>query len=295
MANFARSPRTFGDRRSGFFVLRSSSSARRRRTFAVPRRREATRARRNGRTATSHLSRERRTMNVDVRPLPKLRVRVPELPEVESVRRRLEPVMAGARFDDVVARRPDLRMPFPRNFGSRLTGQTVLALTRRAKYLLAELSSHETLLMHLGMSGSFRVGRRWRRRRCHAGRHDHVVFHMSSGAIVTFNDPRRFGFMDLVPAGQLAQSSRPQWRSGPSRCQRRSTPGRWRGRAGERRLAQGRRCWINASSPVSATSTSSKRCTVPGCRRTGRRRRSPPRPACRVRRRIAWRRPSNRC
>jgi formamidopyrimidine-DNA glycosylase len=94
-------------------------------------------------------------------------------------------------------------MPFPSDFGGRLTGQTVLALTRRAKYLLAGLSSHETLLMHLGMSGSFRIsqdadggGR---------GRHDHVVFHMSSGAVVTFNDPRRFGFMDLVPAGQLSR------------------------------------------------------------------------------------------
>jgi formamidopyrimidine-DNA glycosylase len=134
---------------------------------------------------------------------------LPELPEVESVRRRLEPVMAGARFDAVVARRPDLRIPFPRSFSLRLTGQTVLALTRRGKYLLAELSSHETLLMHLGMSGSFDItldddGRHTGRVPVGPGRHDHVVFHMSSGAIVTFNDPRRFGFMDLVRAGQLA-------------------------------------------------------------------------------------------
>jgi formamidopyrimidine-DNA glycosylase len=139
---------------------------------------------------------------------------LPELPEVESVRRRLDPVMTGARFEHVVARRPDLRIPFPKNFSRRLTGQTVRALTRRAKYLLAELSSDETLLMHLGMSGSFRVdpagagdaadGRAGDRVQVGGGRHDHVVFQMSSGTIVTFNDPRRFGFMDLVPAGQLA-------------------------------------------------------------------------------------------
>jgi formamidopyrimidine-DNA glycosylase len=119
--------------------------------------------------------------------------------------------MAGARFEHVVAHRPDLRVPFPRNFSARLTGQTVRALSRRAKYLLADLSSDETLLMHLGMSGSFRVSvvddgddRSDDRVQIGGGRHDHVVFQMSSGAIVTFNDPRRFGFMDLVPAGQLA-------------------------------------------------------------------------------------------
>jgi formamidopyrimidine-DNA glycosylase len=134
---------------------------------------------------------------------------VPELPEVESVRRRLEPIMARARFDGVVVRRPDLRVPFPPQFAARLTGQTVLALDRRAKYLVAPLSSGETLLMHLGMSGSFEVepdGGEGGRRSEHApGRHDHVVFHMSSGAAVIFNDPRRFGFMDLVPAGQLVR------------------------------------------------------------------------------------------
>jgi formamidopyrimidine-DNA glycosylase len=119
--------------------------------------------------------------------------------------------MTGARFDDVAVGRPDLRIPFPRHFAARLIGQTVLSLTRRAKYLLGELSSHETLLMHLGMSGSFRVSSGGSGgddgdapSPIGAGRHDHVIFRMSSGAIVTFNDPRRFGFMDLVPAGQLA-------------------------------------------------------------------------------------------
>jgi formamidopyrimidine-DNA glycosylase len=136
---------------------------------------------------------------------------MPELPEVEAVRRQLRPVMQGARFERVLARRPDLRIPFPIDFAVRLTGQTVRALTRRAKYLLAELSSGETLVMHLGMSGSFRVQRGGRRatpgafhhERTAADAHDHVVFEMSSGATVVFNDPRRFGFMKIVGAGGL--------------------------------------------------------------------------------------------
>jgi len=118
--------------------------------------------------------------------------------------------MRRARFVRVVVRRADLRIPLPKTFSARLTGLTVLAVRRRAKYLLAELSSDETLVMHLGMSGSFRADLDGNAGRSGAGmaekprRHDHVVFHMSSGAIVTFNDPRRFGFMDLVPPGQLA-------------------------------------------------------------------------------------------
>jgi formamidopyrimidine-DNA glycosylase len=132
---------------------------------------------------------------------------LPELPEVESVRRRLQPVMQGARFERVVLRRPDLRIPFPARFIARLEGRTVVALNRRAKYLLAQLSSGETLLMHLGMSGSFHIdvnhGDKAFGVSEEAGRHDHVIFRMSSGATITFNDPRRFGFMDLVAAGQL--------------------------------------------------------------------------------------------
>jgi formamidopyrimidine-DNA glycosylase len=137
---------------------------------------------------------------------------MPELPEVETVRRGLAPVMEGARFAKVEVRRPDLRWPFPRDFAARLHGQAVSGLGRRAKYLLADLSSGEVLLMHLGMSGSFRVAKNGGERaigefhhpRSEALAHDHVVFHMSSGAIVTFNDPRRFGFMKLVPRAQLA-------------------------------------------------------------------------------------------
>lgn len=131
---------------------------------------------------------------------------MPELPEVETVRRGLVPAMEGARFVRVERRRPDLRWPFPKNFVARLEGKTVTGLGRRAKYLLADLSSGEVLIMHLGMSGSFRVAQDdtdtvqgdFHYERSKNAAHDHVVFHMSSGARVTFNDPRRFGFMKLV-------------------------------------------------------------------------------------------------
>ena len=111
--------------------------------------------------------------------------------------------MARAHINSVEVRRPDLRQPFPRRFAQRLTGQRVVALTRRAKYLLAALSSGETLLMHLGMSGSFRTERDSQAGRPAKGAieqspHDHVVFHMSTGRRVVFNDPRRFGLMDLI-------------------------------------------------------------------------------------------------
>jgi formamidopyrimidine-DNA glycosylase len=127
---------------------------------------------------------------------------MPELPEVEAERLRLEPVMAGQRFQRVTVRRPDLRAPFPPKFSLRLTGETALAVDRRAKYLLVPLSSGETLVMHLGMSGSFNVRRDGRE--APADPHDHVVFHMSSGADVIFNDPRRFGFMGLFSTEALA-------------------------------------------------------------------------------------------
>jgi formamidopyrimidine-DNA glycosylase len=136
---------------------------------------------------------------------------MPELPEVETVRRGLEPVMDGARFNKVELRRRDLRWPLPKDFAARLRGKTVTGLGRRAKYLLADLSSGDVLLMHLGMSGSFHVFReagskklaRYYHERKQQAAHDHVVFHMSSGAIVTFNDPRRFGSMKLVKRDRL--------------------------------------------------------------------------------------------
>jgi formamidopyrimidine-DNA glycosylase len=135
---------------------------------------------------------------------------MPELPEVERVRRSLARAMIGARFERVILNRGDLRRPFPIGFARRLRRQTVRSLTRRGKYLLAELSSGDTLIMHLGMSGGFRVEpRRERRTRVRdrdadlENRHDHVIFTMSSGQAVIFNDPRRFGMMDLVPAAKL--------------------------------------------------------------------------------------------
>ncbi|PWB60607.1 MAG: DNA-formamidopyrimidine glycosylase [Bradyrhizobiaceae bacterium] len=136
---------------------------------------------------------------------------MPELPEVETVRRGLAPVMEGARFRKVEARRADLRFPLPKDFVKRLEGKAVQGLGRRAKYLLADLSSGEVLLMHLGMSGSFRVAHEakeavpgeFHHPRGAPGKHDHVVFHMTSGAVVTFNDPRRFGSMKLVPRAEL--------------------------------------------------------------------------------------------
>ena len=135
---------------------------------------------------------------------------MPELPEVEAVRRRLSPVLRGAHVISVLLRRPDLRRPFPADFATRVRGTTIRRLTRRGKYLLAELSSGETLVMHLGMSGSFRVDVHARSRprggpspSLDPQAHDHVVFEMSSGAVVTFNDPRRFGVMDLVPSREF--------------------------------------------------------------------------------------------
>src|SRR3712207_5013398 len=136
---------------------------------------------------------------------------MPELPEVETVRRGLEPAMVGARIVTVEQRRPDLRFPFPERFVERLQGQEVKALGRRAKYLLADLSSGEVLVMHLGMTGRFLVnqnGTSFTPGEFHAEAggeraHDHVVFRLSTGATIIYNDARRFGFMDLVPRAEL--------------------------------------------------------------------------------------------
>jgi formamidopyrimidine-DNA glycosylase len=139
---------------------------------------------------------------------------VPELPEVETVRRGLAPVMEGATILKVEQRRPDLRSPFPPRFARRLTGRKVVALGRRAKYLTADLDDGAVLVMHLGMSGSFRIEANGESRmtaspyhpRGKLRAHDHVVFHLSSGVRIVFNDPRRFGLMDLVPRAELAGS-----------------------------------------------------------------------------------------
>jgi formamidopyrimidine-DNA glycosylase len=136
---------------------------------------------------------------------------MPELPEVETVRRGLQPVMEGAKILVAEARRPDLRFPFQPDFVARLQGQVVTGLGRRAKYLMADLASGDVLLMHLGMSGSFRVIKpdndavpgEFHYPRGKDSAHDHVLFRMSSGADIVFNDPRRFGYMKVIARDAL--------------------------------------------------------------------------------------------
>lgn len=127
---------------------------------------------------------------------------MPELPEVETVRRGLVPAMEGAVIARADVNRPDLRWPFPERMAERLTGSRVTALRRRSKYILADLSTDETLLIHLGMSGRMLISGDPLGQFLHdhpaPEKHDHVVFHMNNGARVTFNDPRRFGAMDLL-------------------------------------------------------------------------------------------------
>ncbi|MGN6571419.1 MAG: bifunctional DNA-formamidopyrimidine glycosylase/DNA-(apurinic or apyrimidinic site) lyase [Pseudolabrys sp.] len=133
---------------------------------------------------------------------------MPELPEVETVRRGLAPAMEGARVDKVEVRHRGLRWPIAKDFEKRIEGKTVDGLGRRAKYLTADLSSGDVLVMHLGMSGSFRIGKDakpgvYYHETSKSTAHDHVVFHMSNGQTITFNDPRRFGSMKLVARAKI--------------------------------------------------------------------------------------------
>jgi formamidopyrimidine-DNA glycosylase len=142
---------------------------------------------------------------------------MPELPEVETVRRGLQPVMEGAIIERVEQRRPDLRFPFPEQFAERLTGRTVTAVSRRAKYLTFHLDRDPVLISHLGMSGSFRIESDgsadvpgvFHHERSKAVAHDHAVFHLRavSGSVarIIFNDPRRFGFMLFSDNANLAE------------------------------------------------------------------------------------------
>jgi formamidopyrimidine-DNA glycosylase len=142
---------------------------------------------------------------------------MPELPEVETVRMGLAPAMEGRTLTHVETRRGDLRVPFPKNFVARTQGHKVKALRRRAKYLLADLDSGETLVIHLGMSGRMSVYAEGKKRRlgnyvydtapdgAGTGKHDHVVFETDAPARIVFNDHRRFGLMALVDTAHLDQ------------------------------------------------------------------------------------------
>src|SRR5215471_1206888 len=140
---------------------------------------------------------------------------VPELPEVETVRLGLQPVLEGRRFTHVLTRRADLRVPFPDEFAERLTGRRVVRLRRRAKYILADLEGGETLVIHLGMSGRMTVYAHARHRKlgqfhyevapadAGQGKHDHVIFETDAPASIVFTDHRRFGLMTIVETAKL--------------------------------------------------------------------------------------------
>ncbi|MEN0041308.1 MAG: DNA-formamidopyrimidine glycosylase family protein, partial [Pseudomonadota bacterium] len=140
---------------------------------------------------------------------------MPELPEVETVRRGLAPVMEGAVIDRLELRRADLRFPFPDDFANASAGRRIAALSRRAKYLLMDLDDGTVVIMHLGMSGSFRTLEgageaqpgNFHHEKSRDEAHDHVTFHLTtasgSPARVVYNDPRRFGFMLSTPRSEL--------------------------------------------------------------------------------------------
>jgi len=138
---------------------------------------------------------------------------MPELPEVETVLRGLEPVMVDQKIRNAEVRRPDLRWPFPENMSERLTGKTVLRLYRRSKYILCDLDSDETLLIHLGMSGRMTISGtgnesedllgNFQYKPSTPAKHDHVILYMQAGVRISFNDARRFGAMDLIDTKNL--------------------------------------------------------------------------------------------
>lgn len=139
---------------------------------------------------------------------------MPELPEVETVRRGLAPVMENMTVLSLETRRANLRFPFPEGFAERVSGRRIIGLGRRAKYLLIDLDDGITIIAHLGMSGSFRIEQgdvdtlpgEFHNPRSKDGKHDHVVFHLENAEAacrVIYNDPRRFGFMHLWPRAEL--------------------------------------------------------------------------------------------
>ncbi len=133
---------------------------------------------------------------------------MPELPEVETVRRGLAPVMEGARIERLQLNRADLRFPFPPGLAERVAGRRIVSLGRRAKYLTIDLEDGAVIVAHLGMSGSFRIEEEVQGAFHHARgkdeKHDHAIFHLvreDGRARVLYNDPRRFGFFDLIEPG----------------------------------------------------------------------------------------------
>ena len=136
---------------------------------------------------------------------------MPELPEVEAVLRGISPILQGNQIDYAQVNRPDLRRPFPNNLAKRLKDRKINFLHRRSKYILIDLSGGETLVMHLGMSGriiiSQKVAGTFHHNTNHSQKHDHFVLHLKDNHQLTFNDPRRFGVIDLLRTENLELSS----------------------------------------------------------------------------------------
>ena len=135
---------------------------------------------------------------------------MPELPEVETVLRGISPILEGNQIDYAQVNRPDLRRPFPNNLAKRLKNRKINFLHRRSKYILIDLSEGETLIMHLGMSGrimiSQKVASTFHHNTTHSQKHDHFILHLKDNHQLTFNDPRRFGVIDLLKTENLELS-----------------------------------------------------------------------------------------
>ena len=136
---------------------------------------------------------------------------MPELPEVETVLRGISPILEGNQIDYAQVNRPDLRRPFPNNLAKRLKNRKINFLHRRSKYILIDLSGGETLIMHLGMSGRIMISQKvagtFHHNTNHSQKHDHFVLHLQDNHQLTFNDPRRFGVIDLLRTENLELSS----------------------------------------------------------------------------------------
>ena len=135
---------------------------------------------------------------------------MPELPEVETVLRGISPILEGNQIDYAQVNRPDLRRPFPNNLAKRLKNRRINFLHRRSKYILIDLSEGETLIMHLGMSGRIMISQKvsgtFHHNTTHSQKHDHFILHLKDNHQLTFNDPRRFGVIDLLKTENLELS-----------------------------------------------------------------------------------------